>query len=519
MSSYEVKLLDCTLRDGGYINEWNWGYKKARDIIQSLVKANVDMVEVGFLRNIDQYQEDITVCSKIEDLNRLLPDDGKNTMFSAMAMQSNYDINKLSPYSGTGIELIRITAHDYDIKDGMKFAQQVKEKGYKLAINPINIMGYSDSEILWIIEQVNKILPYQFSIVDTFGSMKRRDLDRIVSLADHNLNSSIRLGLHLHENMAMSCSLAQSFIDCHLHRPITVDGSLMGMGRIPGNLPIELISDYMNDYIDKNYDIDYMMEAIQDYIAPIKQKSTWGYTPAYFLSARYNLHRNYAEYYLEKGDLTNRDINHILSRISETKKTVFDSQYAEELYEEYKNNKIDDTAQKTVLKDILRNKTILVLAPGFTLNTHREQILDFITKEEPIIISANFIPDRIKTDFAFFSNNKRYNKAEKNNVKIIATSNLSSEFADYYLDYNSLTIAFEYGCNSLILLLKLLKEMEAVRILVAGADGFVEGEKHYCNPIFMSNTQKGKNFNTCVSNAIKSLELNIEFITPSAYSV
>lgn len=177
MAVYDLKLLDCTLRDGGYVNDWKFGFTSTKDIINRLTKANIDVVEVGFLRNVEEYDEDITVCNYIEELNRLLPENIGNTMYSAMAMRSNYDINKLSPYSGKGIEMIRITAHDYDIEDGMDFAREVKAKGYKLSINPINIMGYSDERILWILEQVNQIQPYQFSIVDTFGSMKRRDLD------------------------------------------------------------------------------------------------------------------------------------------------------------------------------------------------------------------------------------------------------------------------------------------------------------------------------------------------------
>ena len=293
MTHNDLKLLDCTLRDGGYVNDWKWGFQRAKDIIYALVKAKVDVVEVGFLRNTAAYDPNVTVCNRIEELNRLLPEHKDHTMFSAMAMRSNYDIDQLAPYSGEGIELIRITAHDYDIEEGMDFAREVKAKGYKLSINPINIMGYSDERILWIVKQVNEIGPYQFSIVDTFGSMKRRDLDRIVSLVDNNLDRNIRLALHLHENMSLSCCLAQNFIDQHLNRPIAIDGSLMGMGRIPGNLPIELIADYLNDYTEKAYDIDYMMDAIQDHIAPIRGDAEWGYTPAYFLSARFNLHRNY----------------------------------------------------------------------------------------------------------------------------------------------------------------------------------------------------------------------------------
>ena len=229
----DIKLLDCTLRDGGYVNDWQWGFGSARRIIQTLTRAGVDIVEVGFLRNVDGYDPDVTVCNTIEELNRLLPDEGQrgHTMYSGMAMRSNYDIAKLSPYDGHGIEIIRITAHDYDIKDGMDFARRIKELGYKVSINPINIMGYSDKDLLWIFEQVNEIHPWQFSIVDTFGSMRRRDLERIVSMADHNLAPDIRLALHLHENMALSFCLAQEFLDKHLRRDLAVDGSLMGMGR------------------------------------------------------------------------------------------------------------------------------------------------------------------------------------------------------------------------------------------------------------------------------------------------
>lgn len=517
MYKNDLKLLDCTLRDGGYVNDWNWGFERARDIISALVKADIDIVEVGFLRNVEEYNPNLTVCNHIEELNKLLPEHHGKTMFSAMAMCSNYDINKLAPYNGDGIEMIRITAHDYDIDDGMDFARKIKEKGYKLSINPINIMGYSDERILCILKKVNEVQPYQFSIVDTFGSMKRRDLDRIVSLVDNNLDRNIRVALHLHENMSLSCCLAQNFIDKHLERPVAVDGSLMGMGRIPGNLPIELIADYLNDYTEKNYDIDYLMDAIQDYIAPLKGETEWGYTPAYFLSARFNLHRNYSEHYLKKGDLTNRDINHILSRIDRNKATAFDSQYANSLYEEYKNNRIDDSGSRESLGNALFGKSVLLLAPGSTINSHKTTIQEFITTEKPKVISVNFIPQDYQVDYVFFSNNKRLNRLEKVPCQLIATSNLPQDGVKYRIDYNSLSGAFNQGCNSLIMILKLLKDMQVRRIVLAGADGYkIEGANYYSSNI-RSYSEHGNKFNLAVVEAIKNLGVNIEFLTPSEY--
>lgn len=518
MNTYDLMLLDCTLRDGGYVNDWNFGFDGARNIIKLLTKANVDVVEVGFLRNAEEYDPNITVCNHIEELNKLLPEDTGNTIYSAMAMRSNYDINKLSPYNGSGIEMIRITAHEYDIEDGMDFAREVKAKGYKLSINPINIMGYSDERILWIIDQVNQIQPYQFSIVDTFGSMKRRDLDRIVSLVDNNLDKNIRVALHLHENMSLSCCLAQAFIDKHLNRPVAVDGSLMGMGRIPGNLPIELIADYCNDYTGKAYDIDYLMDAIQDYIAPIKGQPEWGYTPAYFLSARFNLHRNYSEHYLKKGDLTNKDINHILSQFDPSKKTAFDSTYADKLYEDYKNNHIDDIEDWDSLKTQLKGKDILLIAPGSTVSEYTDEIKTYVQQNSPVVIGVNFIPENIKVDYAFFSNNKRFSSIEKIGVRTIVTSNLPANASDFRINYNQVSGAFNQGCNSFIMALKLMKNIGVNSIAVAGADGYKEDGNNYFNSDMKSSVAHGNKFNLAVIDAIHALDVKVDFITPSEYN-
>lgn len=513
----KISLLDCTLRDGGYVNNWDWGFKKARDIISFLVQSNIDVIEVGFLRNIGGYDENKVVCNTIEELNKLLPAECGNSVFSAMAMQSNYDINKLTNYCGTGIEILRITAHDYDIWEGLEFAKEAKQKGYKICINPINIMGYSDKSILQLIEKINEILPYQFSIVDTFGCMKRRDLERLVSLIDNNLDISIGLGLHLHENMAQSFCLSQLFIDKRLSRKCMIDGSLMGIGRTPGNLPIELIADYLNEYDSGRYDIDYLMDAIQDYISIIKGKAKWGYSPVYFLSAKYNLHRNYAEFYLNKGDLTMKDINHILARIETCKATVFDNNYADKLYFDYMNHQINDIETRIKLKELLKDKEILILAPGNSIQSYKEKIKKSIVENHFYVISLNFAPDEYNVEAAFFSNSKRISKIRRHNCMIIATSNLSDNIIDYKVDYNSLIRACKYGNNSLLMLLNLLVQFGISHVFLAGADGFSFDSKNYYEPTIISGAEKEKDYNKNIAKVLSELEIEITFLTPSAY--
>nr|WP_317401532.1 aldolase catalytic domain-containing protein [uncultured Gemmiger sp.] len=516
-----TKLLDCTLRDGGYVNNWRWGFSAARDIIATLTRAGVDIVEVGFLRNVDQYDPDVTVCRTIEQLNRLLPEHTGHTMYSGMAMRSNYDISQLSPYEGHGIEMIRITAHDYDIREGMDFAREVKARGYKLSINPINIMGYADKDILWILDQVNAIHPYQFSIVDTFGSMRRRDLERIVSLVDHNLDPDIRVGLHLHENMALSFCLAQEFLDKHLLRDTTVDASLLGMGRIPGNLPIELVADYMNENLGMGYDIDELMDAIQDHIAPLKGETQWGYTPAYFLSARYNLHRNYAEHFLGKGDLTNRDINHILAGLDRSKATVFDAAYADGLYREYQSRRIDDAAALDTLHTALSGKTVLVLAPGASLGTPEGRAAAGEAGAD-VVISANFCPEFCTPDYAFFSSSKRYDKIDAASLPCpaVLTSNLRTD-NPLTVNYDRLCAADAPAGNSVLMLLRLLRLCGASKALLAGADGYREGENAYAEGRLHTHTDRGAAYNAQVAAALRAIQaggLPVEFVTPSEYA-
>ena len=520
----DIKLLDCTLRDGGYVNDWRWGFAPARQIIRTLTRAGADIVEVGFLRNVGEYDPDVTVCNTIEELNRLLPDDTRQTMYSGMAMRSNYDIAKLSAYDGHGIEMIRITAHDYDIREGMDFAREVKARGYKLSINPINIMGYADKDILWILDQVNAIQPYQFSIVDTFGSMRRRDLERIVSLVDHNLDPSIRVGLHLHENMALSFCLAQEFLDKRLRRGTTVDASLMGMGRIPGNLPIELVADYMNDTLGAHYDIDELMDAIQDHIAPIKGETQWGYTPAYFLSARYNLHRNYAEHYLAKGDLTNRDINHILAGIDDSKKTAFDKTYADRLYAEYQGRRVDDAAALNALKTAFGGKRVLVLAPGATLADpaaqERVAALRGAENGADVAVSANFVPEFLTPDYAFFTNSKRLDKMGAFPCPAILTSNLRPQVQPgqcCVVGYDRVAGAFAQGGNSVVMLLRLLALCGAKAVLLAGADGYAPGKPAYADASLHAHTGRGAAFHTAMAEAIRACGVPVTFVTPSEY--
>lgn len=516
----KIRLLDCTLRDGGYINEWDFGERVIRHIVSRLTDANIELIEVGFLRNCE-YDRNKTLFRSVGELKSILPENKKNTKFVAMALHNMYDINKLEENQGI-IDAIRVTFHDYDIDEGLAFCRKVKQKGYDVFVNPINLMGYSDGAVLKLIEKVNQLKPYGFSIVDTFGSMTKADLIRIYALCENNLNPDIVLGLHLHENMAMAYSLAQLFLENRFpSRNCVLDASLNGMGRVPGNLCLELIADYMNKNYGKEYGINSILDAIEEHIMPIKAIESWGYQTEYFLSAKYNLHRNYAEFLLEKGRLTSKDINQILSRIKEHKKSVFDKTYIERLYQEYQNKKVDDSKSMEALRKQLQGREIVVLAPGKSLKSDWKRIEEHKKKTGAVAVTTNFHYEE-EAEFSFFSNAKRYDEYKETGKSgnTIVTSNIDADGEAYVIDYYRLASEHDGMCdNSGIMLLRLLKQLDVKKICLAGFDGFRTDGENYMDGYFKKFYKGKTDDNKIIAREMKTIgeEVPIEFLTPSLY--
>lgn len=522
----KINLLDCTLRDGGYINDWDFGYDTIRSIINKLVASQVEYVEIGFLRNCE-YDRNKSVFNSCEEMKPILSAERGNTKFSAMALHNTYDVNKLEPYDGKTVDLIRVTFHDYDIEEGLSFIRKVKEKGYRVACNPINIMGYSDAQILELLSKVNEIKPYAFSIVDTFGSMMKEDLLRIYSMVEHNLDKTVVIGLHLHENLALAYSLAQEYINIKATgRESIIDASMLGMGRVPGNLCMELIMDYMNKMQGKNYNVNPVLDGIDDHIVQLKQIEPWGYNIAYALSAKYNLHRNYSEFLLDTGKLRAKQINQILSQIEPQKKTAFDRKYIEKLYLDFQSIQVDDAALLSRLEREATGKDVLIIAPGASILKYQEQIDAFMLERKPVVFSANFVPENYAVDYAFFSNARRYEtfRDKKTPDRMIVTSNLLNigcETANV-VNYSEVSFSEKGICdNCVIMLLRLLYKIGITQVTLTGFDGYQENGTNYVNAHMASLHTNGEEENINIRRFVGDIRstMQLEFLTPSRYEV
>lgn len=524
----KVLLLDCTLRDGGYINNWQFGNREIKKITRRLVKAGIEIIEMGFLTDLPHTEND-SLFSSCAEIDSVCPDKG-DSMLAAMIALGEKEINPsiLPNKSECGLDIVRITFHrnESEINRAISYAKCLMEKGYKVCMQPVGTIAYSDAALLSLIEKINELSPYAFYLVDTLGSLYNADLLRLIYLADNNLAQDIKLGFHSHNNLQMSFSNAQRIIEHHSEREFIIDCSLYGMGRGAGNLCTELIAKYTNDIGISSYDIANVLDAIDNFIYPIYLSAPWGYNAHYYMAAVHKCHPSYASYLMNKQTLTMNTINILLQNLPKDKRHIFDKSLIDSLYYNMQKRFVNDDEARNEILSTLKGKEILILAPGATVKKCKDEIKAFIKEREPVVISVNIDLEDYNEDYIFISNNKRMLALDydKYDGKIIITSNLSA------LNDSFITVDYEKLCNSSydepdnagMMLLRLLSSLGVPGVNLAGFDGFASNIKsNYFTDKMISlvDDEDARKKNASIRKQLKDIKrsMEIKFITPSIY--
>lgn len=522
----KTQILDCTLRDGGYINDFQFGERGIRKIISQLTNAGIDIIECGFLED-GEYDSNTSVFNRVEQIANFLPADHKNSMYVAMACYGEYDLSQLSPFDGKSVAGIRVTFHYNEVEDAIEYCRQIMAKGYKVFVQPVGTSSYSDEQLLELIHKVNDLQPYAFYLVDTLGLMHKNDVIRFFYLIDHNLSKTINMGFHSHNNLQLSYSNCQALASVESDRTISLDSSVYGMGRGAGNLNTELIANYLNEHQNRRYEVEPILEVVDEFILKIKAEHEWGYSVPYYLAAINGCHPTYASYLSGKQTLTVRNIATILRMIEPEKRSLFNKAIAEEKYLEFQSNEINDGATIKQLKSAITGRNVLVIAPGPSLATNQEVILQIAKDKDCVVIAATFVPDFIETDYVFLSNLKRYsttfNPSHKQ-INLIHTSNIKVEETEkMVVNYSSLLNEEDViRDNTSAMLLNLLTRINPASVYLAGLDGYkLNGDNYYLNRLKLQTGDYYKELNEAMTNKIKSArqDLEIEFVTPSLYNV
>lgn len=474
----KIQILDCTLRDGGYCNNCRFGFDNEKKIVNGLVEANIDIVECGFLMNTVEYDVNVTKFTSLDEVARIIPKNKEGKTYVMLTDYGNYRTEDLPEYDGSSVDGLRVAFHKKDRIAALEECKAIKDKGYKVFVQPMVSLSYTDEEFLDLIHRVNELEPYAFYIVDSFGMMKRKDLIRLFYLVEHNLKENIKIGFHSHNNLQLAYSNAQSLVDLHSDRDLIIDSSIYGMGRGAGNLNTELFVQYLNDNADGKYDIKPLLSIIDEILNEFYQKNYWGYSLPNYLSAVHNAHPNYAGYLDDKKTLTVENINEIFDMMDEDKKVSYDKEYIEELYLRYMATGKTQEGHMSELKEKLKGKRVLLIAPGKSSIEEQDKIKNFVG-EDVVTVSVNYNYSLINTDFVFLSNLRRFrelNSVDRN--KCIVTSNIPADNVYLQTKYRDLLCDIEaVRDNAGLMAIKFFYQLGVKTIYLAGFDGYSHDEE------------------------------------------
>ena len=529
-----IQLLDCTLRDGGYLVDTMFGETFVKGFTRSMTDAGLNVVEVGFLKD-EPHRTGSTIYNNAAQIRPYLPRQRREGVsYVCLSDYSRYHISNLEPYDGTSIDGVRACFFKKERKDVLDFCREIKRKGYKLYVQPVDILGYSDEELLDLIADVNEIGPYAFSTVDTFGSMYPEDLPRVFRLINEHLAPGVRMGFHSHNNLQMSFALSQEFARlANGVRDITIDATLCGMGRGAGNTNTELVASYLNSHWGAHYDLDVLLDAVDNYMGSMRSRCTWGYSVPYFLAGIYSAHVHNITYLSDKPSVRAKDMRFVLEQLPADVRKRYDYDLVDKLYASRLASTGDDSTSRNVFAKKVEGRSVLLVMPGPTSRTCADKVAAWKQAHNVLTITVNQLPAEGEPlpDLCFFSNPKRYDYWKHDprfaQVDKVLTSNLCESEGEGQWVVNIAPLlrpGFKYADNAALLLLTLLDGCRPAAVGLAGLDGYDVDKKNFTTQDMERRfeAQQAAEINQGIAGALADLAAHRKgvlpvFVTPSRF--
>ena len=523
-----LKVLDVTLRDGGCVNNFDFGTEYMERILQAQEDAGIDNIELGYIDD-NEIGRTQYISEKVIRQN-FLKCKVAGTKYVVMMDYGKYNVDNLEFRVKDGIDGIRLAFHKKDVNVAIEKAKAILAKGYELFIQPMITLRYSDVELIELIQTVNNELSNEsgFYIVDSFGEMRPNDMYRILNLVDHNLTPSMAVGFHSHNNLQMSYSNAVTLLQFASNRSFLLDSSIMGMGKGAGNLNTELLLEHLNLFYGKSYDINPLLDVMDKVLNQIHTEFYWGYSPEYYLSAINHCTPSYASYFYNKHMLPINRVGELLALLEENKRISFDAAYAEEVYVKYNQGiEFDDKEYVDKLIIAFRGKKVLLLGPGKQTELCKKRVEHLVKSHNFVVVGLNYDMD-MDIDYIITTRTESYFKYMNQNKTLIVPSNITKESRGKIsiIDYGKWAERKDrIWDTSAVLILNVLRKARPREIHIVGMDGFSASiNDNYANPYLRIplSEKEARLRNEFYIEFIKGLReegLKIIFETPSKYDL
>jgi len=370
-----VRLIDCTLRDGGYHNGWNFSKKFAEDTLETLIASGIFDIEIGFRKPLDLTLDSEGIFANINS-NLLEELDissqavvGVMINVSDYMSESTFNMNLLKvsfPYSEPKLKFVRL-AGDIDhlscLSDPKKYLEGL---GYEVHLNLMRINNlFSNGNLLdnaeTLLRSISRSEFRYLTLADTYGVIRPNQLKTLIEKCLQNLNAE--LGLHMHNNLGLATSNSLLGLDLGVSM---LDSTLTGMGRGPGNLRTEFIVGEISDRATRTeYDSQKLLTFTARTYEPLKDFYKWGENSYYYLGSQNLIHPTYIQYLTQKNDYSAEEIIEAIINLGAKNEINFSEESLNFLIQQQNESKLDVTKEPAT--PFLGVNSVTILGAGDTL--------------------------------------------------------------------------------------------------------------------------------------------------------
>ena len=284
----DIKVFDCTIRDGGLVNNYHFSDAFVKAHYETCVAAGVDYMEIGknvspTIMSVDEYGP-WNFC-KEEDIRRIVGDNNTNMKIAVMADIGRSLKEELRPKSESVVDMIRIATYIHQIPAAIELIEDAHAKGYETTVNIMAISKSFDDELDEVLAQLAKTPVDVIYIADSFGSFYP---EQIKKLTDKYLKvaqeSGKKVGIHAHNNLQLAYA---NTLEAMIYGTSFLDVTISGLGRGAGNCPLELLIGFLKN---PKYKLMPVLKFIEEFIVPLEKELDWGYSIPYMLTGQLNEH-------------------------------------------------------------------------------------------------------------------------------------------------------------------------------------------------------------------------------------
>ncbi|MDC7220704.1 MAG: aldolase catalytic domain-containing protein [Spirochaetales bacterium] len=282
----EVKLIDCTIRDGGLMNNWEFSLEAVRSLYEANIRAGVDIMEMGYRVSPKVFNREDHGPWRFCDeavLRQVVTEKPESMKIAVMGDIGRCEKENFIPKKESVIDIFRLACYIHQIDEAIEMSNHLNELGYMTFFNIMAVSAVDKEDLQACLAKVNETGAEGVYLADTFGSFIAADIRERLSFY-REACPNLKLGFHGHNNIQMALANSLEAMNSGVDY---IDASFYGMGRGAGNTAMELLLPFAKG---RDRDITGIIKAIQNHIEPLMTTYKWGYRIPYGVSGLLNQH-------------------------------------------------------------------------------------------------------------------------------------------------------------------------------------------------------------------------------------